>query len=167
MRTLYLCRHAKSSWADPGQDDFDRPLNERGQRDAPLMARHFKQRGEPIDLIVSSDAARAQATAKAFSHEFRMDGERFKLEHGLYHASVQTIAQVVAALPDSAQRVMIVGHNPGFSEAVAYFSSESLGELPTCGLARIDFVASEWRATGRDLGTLVWFEHPKGIIGQG
>ncbi|MBK9174828.1 MAG: histidine phosphatase family protein [Flavobacteriales bacterium] len=167
MRTLYICRHAKSSWADPGQDDHDRPLNERGQRDAPLMANHFKERGERIDLIVSSDAVRALSTAKSFKQELRMDGNRFRLEPKLYHASVQTIAQVVAAFPDDCQRAMIVGHNPGLSEAVLYFSSENIGELPTCGLVRIDFVADEWKATGRDLGTLVWFEQPKRILGQG
>lgn len=131
------------------------------------MARYFKERGEPIDLIVSSDAARAQSTAKSFRNELRVEDERYRLEHKLYHASVQAIAQVVAALPDSAQRAMIIGHNPGLSEAVLHFSSENLGDLPTCALVRIDFVADEWKATGRDLGTLVWFEHPKGILGQG
>lgn len=165
MRTLYLCRHAKSSWADPGQSDHARPLNERGLRDAPAMAQHFRGRGEPIDLIVSSDAARALATGKAFARELGIAGDRFVLEPRLYHADVPTIARVVAGLPDSAQRVMLFGHNPGFSAAVEFFSSEDLGDLPTCALVRIDFVADGWQGTGRDLGTLVWHEYPKRLLG--
>lgn len=166
MRTLYLCRHAKSSWADPGQPDHARPLNERGLRDAPLMARHLKERGEPVQLIVSSDANRAQSTARVFAKELGIGEEAFRLEPRLYHASVEAIAQVVAGLPDAAARVMLFGHNPGLSLAVGHFCGDSLGELPTCGLVRIDFVADAWRETSRGLGTLVWFEYPKRLLGH-
>ena len=72
MRTLYICRHAKSSWADPGQDDFDRPLNERGLLDAPRMAKIFRERGEPVDLIVTSPAVRALTTARFFAKELKL-----------------------------------------------------------------------------------------------
>lgn len=162
MRTLYLCRHAKSSWAQPGQPDHERPLNERGLRDAPAMALRFKQRGEPLHRIVSSDANRALATARAFAAELGIGPDRFTLEPRLYHASVRAIAEVVAHLPDDAERVMLFGHNPGFSEAVAHFASEGPGELPTCALVRIDFpAATSWRDTGRDLGTLAWHDYPK------
>ncbi len=163
MRTLYLCRHAKSSWADPGQTDHERPLNERGMRDAPDMARRFRERGEQMHLIVTSDAARALATARAFAHELGIGADRFILEPRLYHAGPATIAQVVSALPDEAPSVMLFGHNPGFSEAVLHFASEGPGELPTCGLVRIDFPAAAWRETGRDLGALAWFDYPKRI----
>ncbi|MBK7946483.1 MAG: histidine phosphatase family protein [Flavobacteriales bacterium] len=163
MRTLYLCRHAKSSWADPGQSDHERPLNERGLHDAPEMARRFSERGEQLDLIVASDANRALTTARCFANESRIGSDRFQLQPKLYHASIDMIMQVVAALPDSARSVMLFGHNPGFSEAVEYFASDGPGELPTCGLVRIDFPLDSWRATSRDLGTLVWFDYPKRI----
>lgn len=166
MRTLYLCRHAKSSWADPGQPDHARPLNERGLRDAPLMARHLKGRGEPVQLVVSSDAVRARTTARFFADALGIGDEAFRLESRLYHASVEAIAQVVAGLPDAAERVMLFGHNPGFSQAVEHFCDDAFGELPTCGLVRIDFVADSWKETGRGLGTLVWFEYPKRVLGQ-
>ncbi|MBL0126743.1 MAG: histidine phosphatase family protein [Flavobacteriales bacterium] len=161
MRTLYLCRHAKSSWADPGQDDFDRPLNERGERDAPIMAQRTKQYGAPVDLIVTSHANRALSTARAFASELGLSGDALKQDVRLYHASPQTIAKVVSELPDSARRVMLFGHNPGFSEAVDYFCGDGVGDMPTCGIVRIDMVANEWKETGRDLGTLVWFDYPK------
>jgi phosphohistidine phosphatase len=161
MRTLYLCRHAKSSWADPGQSDHERPLNERGLRDAPDMAQRFHARGEQLHLIVSSDAARAQATARCFFEELGMRPDRFALEPRLYHASPATIARIVSELPDHSAHVMLFGHNPGFSEAVEYFTGDGPGALPTCGLVRIDFPVEHWRATGRDLGTLAWFDCPK------
>jgi len=165
MRTLYLCRHAKSSWADPGQSDHERPLNERGMRDAPAMARFFKERGEPVQFIVSSDANRAQTTARFFAQELGIAADGFKLEHSLYHAEPGTIAEVVSRLPDDAARVMLFGHNPGFSLAVEHFCDEHVGELPTCGLVRIDFVCDTWKATARGLGNLVWFEYPKRVLG--
>ena len=161
MRTLYLCRHAKSSWADDGQDDFDRPLNERGLHDAPMMARLFRERGEPVDRIVSSDANRALTTARAFARELHLADDRFVQEPHLYHANVSTIARVVNALPDSVQRAVLFGHNPGFTAAVEHFSSEDIGNLPTCGMVRIDFTVGEWRQVMRDLGTLTWFDYPK------
>jgi phosphohistidine phosphatase len=165
VRTLYLCRHAKSSWADPGQSDHERPLNERGLRDAPAMARHFKQRGEPLAHLVSSDASRAQSTARFFARELGMPAERITLERRLYHAEAETIAEVVSRLPDDAHRVMLFGHNPGISLAVEHFTGDGPGELPTCGLVRIDFVADSWKETGRGLGNFVWFEYPKRVLG--
>ncbi len=161
MRTLYFCRHAKSSWADPGQEDYDRPLNERGLRDAPNMARLFKDRGDPADMIVSSPANRAVTTARAFARELRIDDDHFVQEPLLYHANVPIIASVLTRLPSDMHRVMLFGHNPGFSEVVEHFSNDSAGDLPTCGIVRIDFVANAWTELTRDLGTLVWFDYPK------
>lgn len=161
MRTLYFCRHAKSSWADPGQDDFDRPLNERGLRDAPNMARLFKERGDPVDLIVSSPANRALNTARAFGRELRVDDAHFIQEPLLYHATVPIITSIVTRLPNEARRVILFGHNPGFSEVVEHYSTDGVGDMPTCGIARIDFVAEAWNELARDLGTLVWFDYPK------
>lgn len=167
MRTLYICRHAKSSWAIAGQDDFVRPLNERGERDAPEMALRFRQRGEPVDLIVSSDAARALATAKAFGKELRIEGERFRTERGLYHATAHAIKSICEGFPDTAERVMIFGHNPGLSDAVRYLSGDDIGEMPTCGLVRIDFLVDAWGAIPREGGTLVWFDYPKRTLTGG
>lgn len=166
MRTVYLCRHAKSSWADPGQDDFDRPLNERGLRDAPAMARHFKARNEPVDLIISSPAKRALTTARAFGTELGMTGDAFREDPSLYHASTSTIHRVLGALPDAIEHVVLFGHNPGFSEAVETLSSEPIGNMPTCGMVRIDFPVDSWSLVARDMGTLIWFDYPKRHPGE-
>jgi phosphohistidine phosphatase len=171
MLCLYLCRHAKSSWADPGQADHDRPLNERGLRDAPFMAELFRQRNEPVDLLLSSTALRAITTAQAYARalgaseldRFRPEAPRPQLVRTpeLYHPTPTTILRVVNGLPGEVRRVMLFGHNPGFTEAVEYFSSDDIGNMPTCGIVRIDLPVPDWAHVGRDLGTLVWFDHPK------
>lgn len=166
MKTLYLCRHAKSSWADPGMDDFDRPLNERGQRNAPFMAHVFKYRGEPIDLIVSSPANRALTTARCFADALAIPTERFVQCRSIYHAERQTLAHIVSQLPNSAGRVMLFGHNPGFTQLLDHLSDMRVDNLPTCGLVRIDFSVDDWQHIAKGSGTLVWFDYPKRHHGQ-
>lgn len=167
MRTLYLVRHAKSSWADPGMRDFDRPLNERGLRNAPFMAKVCKQRGEPIDLLVSSPANRAITTARFFAKELGIPAARFREEPAIYEASLTKLMRVVEALPDEAGRVMLFGHNPGFSELLEHLSEAGTGDLPTCGMARIDILLDSWSAVAKGTGTLVWLDGPKRHTGQG
>ncbi|TXI76728.1 MAG: phosphohistidine phosphatase [Flavobacteriales bacterium] len=167
MKTLYLCRHAKSSWADPGMSDFDRPLNERGVRNAGFMAGLFKARGEPVDLIVTSPANRAFTTAGHFATALGLSTDRIHPDRSIYLADRYQLAQVVSSLPPTAHRAMLFGHNPGFTELVEHFCDTGVGELPTCGLVRIDFAVGEWTHTGKGTGTLVWFDHPKRHPGQG
>ena len=166
MKTLYLCRHAKSSWADAGMDDFDRPLNERGLRNAPYMAKLFKERGEPIDLIVSSPANRAFTTARFFADALGTNKERFIQERLIYLAERHTLAHIVSQLPNDQHRVMLFGHNPGFTELVNHLSDAGIGNLPTCGLVRIDLTVDDWRHVGKNSGNLVWFDYPKRHAGQ-
>ena len=161
MLTLYICRHAKSSWADPGQDDFDRPLNDRGMNDAPMMAKLFRERGEPLDLIVTSPANRAITTARHFAGALNIGAADFREEPKLYLATVGGINAIVNQLPVGAKRVLLVGHNPGFTEVLEHFTGEYVDNVPTCGMARLDFTVKEWGLVGRDLGTLVWFDYPK------
>ncbi|MBL7955962.1 MAG: histidine phosphatase family protein [Flavobacteriales bacterium] len=166
MKTLYLCRHAKSSWADAGMDDFDRPLNERGQRNAPIMAKMFKERGEPVDLIVTSPANRAITTARSFATALGLSGDRFREERAIYLAERGTLAHLVNGLPGHADRVMLFGHNPGFTDVVNYLSDAGISNLPTCGIVRIDFAVNEWQHIIKGSGTLVWFDYPKRHPGQ-
>ncbi len=161
MRTLYITRHAKSSWDDPRMDDFDRPLNERGERDAPFMARIFKERGEPVDLLVSSPAKRAITTARTFAQELGVAEASIQEDRSIYLATVNTLLQVVNRLPDAHKRVMLFGHNPGFSELAELLSEAGTGELPTCSTVRIDLPVDEWKEVSAGLGTLVWLDFPK------
>ncbi|MBX2978811.1 MAG: histidine phosphatase family protein [Flavobacteriales bacterium] len=181
MLTLYICRHAKSSWADPGQADHDRPLNERGMRNAPFMAKLFKQRGEPVELMLSSSAARALATARCYAQELgatersatHQHGESttpeilpMRIEPALYLASVNALMHLICKQPTQVKKLMLFGHNPGFTDLVEYLATAEIGNLPTAGIVRIDFPVDDWKMVSRDLGTLVWMDVPKRHPGQ-
>jgi len=161
MRTLYIVRHAKSSWSDPAVDDFHRPLNERGQRDAPFMAHAFHTRNEPVDLLVSSPAVRALSTARHFAKALGIDKGAIVEDRSLYLADLPTLLKRVNQLPDTADRVVLFGHNPGLSDLVEHLGDDDLGELPTCAVVRIDLPIDAWAEASMGLGTVVWHDHPK------
>ncbi len=166
MKVLYLCRHAKSSWADGGMDDFDRPLNERGLRNAPHMAEAFKGRGEPLDLIVSSPAMRAKITAGFFKAAMSIRDQAYREDRSIYHADRSTLQRIVNDLPNGADRVMLFGHMPGFGQLVDHLTDSGISALPTCGLVRIDLTVDDWSLVTKASGTLVWFDYPKRYPGQ-
>lgn len=144
MKTLLVLRHAKSSWADQGLSDHERPLNDRGRRDAPRMGRLLRDEGVRPDLVVSSDAVRARRTAEAVSHAAGYEGE-IVLDPRLYGASPGEIVGVLRTVePAAARTVMIVGHNPGLEELVAQLTGEPQ-EFPTAALAQIALPIDEWR----------------------
>ena len=161
MRILYLLRHAKSSWSDAGLDDHDRPLNERGIHDAPRMAEHFRTRNEKVDLIVSSTAARALATAQVFRHVLSLPESALITVPRLYLATPSALLSQLNAVPDPVGSVMFVGHNPGISEFAEQLSGRPLGDLPTAALVRIDLPFESWALASRGTGDLVWQDHPK------
>lgn len=161
MRTLYLTRHAKSSWDDPRSDDFHRPLNDRGERDAPVMARVFRERGEPVDRLVSSPALRAITTAKVFANALGVKEGDIIQDKGIYLAPVEMLLRTVNLLNDDWQRVMLFGHNPGFTDLAEYISDADIGELTTCATVRIDFTVNSWAEVSAGRGTLVWHDYPK------
>jgi phosphohistidine phosphatase len=160
MKTLYICRHAKSSWADPGMSDFDRPLNDRGRRNAPMMARIFKERGEKVDLFVTSPAVRAITTARYFIGAHGLQENELIKEPRIYEASLRTLLAIINELPPTAESVMLFGHNPGFTEVIEYLSDRQIGNLPTCGIARITFEMDDWKPVSGGTGSLDWLEVP-------
>lgn len=161
MLTLYLMRHAKSSWDDPLQTDFHRPLNARGLRDAPAMAAHFAARKETVDLLVSSPAARALATAQHVASALGATNDSIVQEPKLYLADLTTWRSVLNDLPATSGTVALFSHNPGISECCEWLTGEGLGELPTCAMVRIDMDADEWKALARGTGTVRWYDYPK------
>jgi phosphohistidine phosphatase len=167
MRTLYICRHAKSDRGPGHASDHDRPLNERGLRNAPFMARLFAERGEPVDLLLSSTALRAVSTASFHAAHLGMADPDIELRAELYLASVQRIMDVLHTIPDHQPRVMLFGHNPGLSQLVEHLAGEGLGDLPTGSIVRVDLHVNEWSAAARGTGTTVWWDHPKRHPGQG
>lgn len=157
MKTLLLARHAKSDWGDPGLADFDRPLNARGLRDAPAMARRLVDDGAAVQLVVSSPALRAITTAREYAAAF---GVGLVERPELYAASARTILAAAAALPDEASAAMLVGHNPGMSDAVAELTGEFL-ELPTCAVVTCAVDVGSWAELIEGSGRLELVRTPR------
>ena len=144
MKTLLVLRHAKSSWRDPALDDHDRPLNKRGQQDAPRMGELVREHRLTPDVIISSDAVRARLTAEAVAERARYASE-ILLDPRLYIASPAGILAVLRTVRETnAGTVMIVGHNPGLEELVERLTGEQ-HDLPTAALVQIVLPIDRWR----------------------
>ena len=160
MKTLYLIRHAKSSWDDPTLADHDRPLNERGKRDAPKMGDRLAQRGVKADLIISSSAARALATAQAIAEKIGYDQARIVADRRLYGAQVSALLYLIQELDDQHACVMLFGHNPEFTDLARFFDSE-IEELPTCAVVEMVFEVKHWSEVVKHKPVKVWISTPK------
>lgn len=125
------------------------------------MALRFKQRGDEVDMIVTSTAQRARSTADAYVEALHLRDEQYTQEPTLYHPTPAAINAVVNQLSNRFASVMLFGHNPGFSEAVQHFVGGPYMDMPTCSIARIDFMVDDWALVSRDMGQLIWFDYPK------
>lgn len=165
MKRLYIIRHAKSSWAEPGLRDFDRPLNKRGKRDAPLMGKLLRDRGVNPDYIVSSPANRAQTTARTIAKEVGYPIEDIILEMDIYEAYLENLIGVIEHFPADKQTVLMFGHNPGFTYLANHFNhGDLIDNVPTCGIACIETSAKDWTAIHPSNSNLVSFDVPKMYI---
>lgn len=162
MKTLYIIRHAKSSWADFTVDDFDRSLNERGLRDAPDMALRLKEKQVQPDLLLSSPAKRAKETALFFKNVLAINESMFQFDATIYEASLDTLTKIIKSIPATVDSCMLVGHNPGLTYLVNDIASVHIDNIPTCGIAAIQFQC-EWNEVSSGTGSLIWFDYPKSI----
>lgn len=161
MRLLTLVRHAKSSWDDPDVPDFDRPLNARGERDAPVMARRLAKAPPPPDLLVSSPALRAIATAQAFAGAFGIAPSEIETNESIYEAEPPTLLQVVRRLPREVRHAMLIGHNPGISQAARLLAECPFEEMPTCAAVRLEFAVGKWSDVKPGCGKVLRYDYPK------
>jgi phosphohistidine phosphatase len=161
VKTLFIVRHAKSSWDDPSLSDFDRPLNDRGKRDAPKMGKRLREKDLLIDLMISSPAKRAYATCRKIVEVLEFPQEKIKLEDKLYHASEDTMLDIIRKVNDHHSTVMIFGHNPGLTEFVNSLTNGNIFNVPTCGVAACDFQIKSWKEVGWGKGELTFYDYPK------
>jgi phosphohistidine phosphatase len=161
LKTLIIHRHAKSSWDDFSLSDFERPLNNRGEADAPDMGRRLKLQGIHIDHIISSPARRAIDTAHLVAAELHYPLSKIEQDQRIYHASVRTLLNVINQIDDKRRTAMIFGHNPGLTELIDYLTGSDIGNLPTSGQGIIDFDLDSWSEVSRSTGTLVHLDFPK------
>lgn len=159
MKTLYILRHAKSSWTDPALADFDRPLNERGRQAAPFMGELMRKNGLAPEVVICSPAVRAAETASAAMTAGGFEGAMM-LEHRIYEASPHTLAQVVTEIADSYDSAMVVGHNPGMEGLIRYLTGR-LESMPTAALAVIYLDVQSWKSVDDGCGDLRRVYRPK------
>ncbi|HKU15076.1 MAG TPA: histidine phosphatase family protein [Steroidobacteraceae bacterium] len=159
---LTLVRHAKTEPAAPGQEDWDRVLEPRGQRDAPEMARRMKQHGLKPDLILSSPAVRAITTATIMLRELGVAAQKLQQDERLYLASPKDMLSVIHELGGRARHLMVVGHNPGMTEFADRISAErEVDNMPTCAVYSLQFEIKEWSELAWDSGVDADLDYPK------
>ena len=163
MKTLLIMRHAKSSWKHPELSDYDRPLNKRGKRDAPRMGKHLRQVDLIPDRILTSSAKRARKTASRVAKSCGYSGKVKKLE-ALYDTVPGVYFEILQALSDKYQRVMVVGHNPTMEQLVNHLTGE-IKRMPTAALAYIGLPIQRWETLDPyTKGTLVNLWTPKTLF---
>ena len=160
-KTLYLVRHAKSSWSDPSLSDRDRPLNKRGRRTAPDMGSRLALKGHQPDLIISSPAKRALMTAGIIAKELDYDKSEILTDESMYFSGDRGMLKMLEGVDDRYQRVMIVGHNPAMTSLMNNLVETSVYNMPTCAIAVIGYNMVSWSDLGSADGNLLDYDFPK------
>ena len=163
MKALTVIRHAKSSWQHAGMDDFDRPLNHRGRRDAPRMGRHLARRGFAPDTVLSSPAARAIATARAIAEEIRYPPEGIAEINRLYEADVTDLVEVVRGQDPHHSHILLVAHNPGCTDLIRYLTGQDIESIPTCAVAHTTLAIQDWKDLRARCATLQFLDVPRAL----
>ena len=163
MKILTIVRHAKSSWKDTSLPDRKRPLNKRGERDAPIMGKRIHEHGIRPSLIVSSPATRAWRTAKIIAREINYPREFLQREDGRYLASLDEILDTVVAQDNSFNNLMIVGHNPGMTDFANFLVPGLTYNVPTAGVVSVEIDQDDWSLYERPKARLLVHDWPKKI----
>ena len=162
MKTLYLLRHAKSSWDDRSLADRERPLNERGRQSAPKMGKRFRDRGESIDLILTSPANRAATTAELFADTCGYAADNIEIAEDLYFSGRGSIEALIRAQDDSVESLMLVFHNPDITSlANSLDYNLYIDNVPTAGLVCFSCGIGKWSDFDRDITRFEYFDYPK------
>lgn len=162
MKRLYLLRHAKSSWKDPGLSDKQRPLNKRGKRDAPEMAQRFAERGEDIEGIISSPALRARSTAQAFAAVNNIDRSQILELESLYFYGLTGFTETIRQHGGGTSSLLLASHNPDLTVFANTLDKQlTIDNVPTCGLLAFDCDTERWEDWSPKACRFVYYDYPK------
>ncbi|WP_045689976.1 SixA phosphatase family protein [Hymenobacter sp. AT01-02] len=161
MKTLYLMRHAKSSWDFDDLDDHQRPLNDRGRDDAPRMGQALAKRDIQLNLLLTSPAVRALSTAALVAKEIDYPHEKIQVVESIYEATVLDLLQVVRQCPDEADSVLLVGHNNTLTDFANLLSPSSIPDMPTASIVCIKFSCAHWAEVDQANAEFYFFDKPK------
>ena len=164
MKRLYLVRHAKSSWDNPDLGDIDRPLSDRGYKDAPAMGLRLSERHIHPDVILSSPAVRARTTCEEFAKALGYPQNKIKINKRLYHADEDELLMSIKELKNvkgETTCVMIFGHNPGLTEFANRLLDDTIDNIPTCGVVAGELHIQSWSDLTWGCGKREFFDFPK------
>jgi phosphohistidine phosphatase len=163
LKYLFIIRHAKSDQQFFGSD-FERPLNERGKGDAPVMAMRLLQQQISIDAFISSPAKRAKKTAELFCKAYNRPEEDIIFVTALYHAPAEVFYEVIQYIDDTSNNVAIFSHNPGITDFVNSLDSGAvIDNMPTCGVFAIKADIDSWAAFAPAKKEFLFFDYPKKV----
>jgi phosphohistidine phosphatase len=163
LKTLLLVRHAKSDWNDSSLSDFDRPLNERGKRDAPVMAQRLVDKEIKIDAFISSPAKRAKRTAVFFAEIYKQDKEDIIFHKDLYGAGPEIFYNVISAIDDKFNTIAVFSHNPGITDFANLLTDARIDNIPTCGIFVITIECKKWKDFKKAKKNFSFFDFPKSV----
>jgi phosphohistidine phosphatase len=161
VKSLYLVRHAKSSWKDISLQDFDRPLNKRGFADAPFMAEVLKQKDVKLDAIICSPAMRTKTTAELIAPYLGFPMKNIVYHKQMYETSEKTLLKLLKEIPNTINNLMFVGHNPSLTALANLLADSYVYNIPTTGIYAIQFDCLAWDNIGNTKGEFMFFEYPK------
>ncbi|MDD5212446.1 MAG: histidine phosphatase family protein [Sulfuricurvum sp.] len=161
MKTLILIRHAKSDWSNPFLHDFDRELNGRGLKDAPVMGKILADKNIHPDLILSSPALRAQTTAIEIARKLSFPEDAITYNPSLYESDIETVFEVIRSVSDTCKTLIVFGHNPELTECANALCGADIENIPTCGVVAMLLKEDSWKSVGYDSAELLFFDIPK------
>ena len=161
VKDVCFVRHAKSNWDNLRLSDFDRPLDARGLKDAPMMALKMKKMGLVADFIVTSGAVRAKTTAGYFKTEFDLPASRFLVTNDLYEASAEDVYEVIRQIPDEVRFLYVFGHNPTFTWIANSIAGVHIDNVPTCGVVHAQLISTTWTKFNPSHCGFIGFHYPK------
>lgn len=161
MKQLLLVRHAKSSWSDFSVKDFDRPLNDRGKKDAPEMAKRLRDKDIDIDAFIASPAKRARKTAEIFVKEFKKKKGDIIFFEELYMANPSTFFEVISKTDDKFKTIAVFSHNEGVTTFANELTDKTIDDIPTCGIFAVKIKSKHWTDFEEAEKEFWFFDSPK------
>ncbi|OAQ42154.1 histidine phosphatase family protein [Pedobacter psychrophilus] len=162
-KQLLIVRHAKSDWNDASLSDFNRPLNVRGLKDAPIIGDKLLKNSFHPDLVISSTALRAISTCKLVCKQLGIDKSKIETNSNIYEASHQQLLKVINTIDNDFEKVAMFGHNNGVTDLTVYLTDADIFNIPTSGMVLISFPFDDWKMVSKGTGKVVLYEYPKNI----
>jgi phosphohistidine phosphatase len=161
MKTVLLIRHAKSSWDDLSIADIDRPLNDRGKKNAPEMAKRLLRQGIKVDALISSPAVRARKTAELFAAELDIKKKDIIVVPDLYDATAASFDNAITDAPGSADTIAVFSHNPGITDYVNSLTNTRVDDMPTAAIFAVACDIETWTEFSNADKRFLFFDYPK------